>query len=172
MSDLPHVTTILQSAGLVDTKWFTEEDLARGTATHLATELLDQDDLDEDSLDPSIVGRIEAYKQFLEVEKPEWKEIEKFVSDETFGYCGTADRFGFIRGKWAVVDIKGPAQAKWHGVQLAAYAQARSPNKAVARYSLHLSDDGYKFIRHNGRNDWHVFLAALTIHNFKNEEKA
>lgn len=64
---IPSVTTILKKAGLTpdwsnvpDIEWYAD----RGKAIHTATEMWENGTLDDDSLDPRIVGHVEAYKSF------------------------------------------------------------------------------------------------------------
>jgi hypothetical protein len=49
--NLPSVTTILKSVGLIDASFYTIEGRERGSAVHLACEYFDQGDLDEDTLE-------------------------------------------------------------------------------------------------------------------------
>jgi hypothetical protein len=182
MSDLPHVTDVLRDAGLVDTKWFTQEGRDRGTAVHLATQYLDEGRLDEDSLDPTVRPKVQAYRLFKQQCKPQIIEVELHVRSETFGYCGTLDRYLYMDKEWGILDIKLGGESPWHGVQLAAYKAAlddrlgaktpdpMSPDRplsTIRRYSLYLDDTGYKLIPRTNRNDWKVFIAALTIANWR-----
>lgn len=160
-TDLPHVTDILARAGLIDTQWFKEYDLSRGSAVHAATHFLDQGDLSWESVDPVIVGRLRSYQRFLDEVKPIILAIEEGVENTALRYCGTLDRRVMLRGREAVIDIKGPSRAAWQGIQVAMYA-ACFP-RPLARYSLHLSDERYQLIEHKDRTDWDVAKAAITL---------
>lgn len=164
-SDLPHVTAILRDAGLVDVSHFTDYHRDRGSALHQATALLDDGDLDPESVDPAIEARLRQYDRFRQEVAPTWAAIEEPVENATYRYCGTLDRRGTIGVKECIIDIKGPTVAAWQALQVAAYA-ACFP-RPMKRWTLHLSDDGYKLIEHADRNDWKVFLAALTVANWK-----
>ena len=66
---VPGVSEIIEGAGLTDPnaqKYYTKFHADRGTAVHKACELYDKGILDEDSLDPEVVGYLEAYKKFTE----------------------------------------------------------------------------------------------------------
>lgn len=165
-SSYPRVTAIIKEAGLCDASWWTEYHRDKGSALHKATELLDRKDLDRSSVDPAIHGRLAAYERFLREVEPRIYSIEEEFVSEPYGYMGHRDRTLTINHRFGVLDVKPPTRYPWQGVQLAAYSVPLGPD--VARWSLHLSDDGtYKLIEHTDRNDWRVFLAALSIYNWK-----
>lgn len=158
---LPHVTDILAGAGLIDTQWFTDYDLSRGSAVHAATHYLDEGDLEWATVDPIIVGRLRSYQTFLDDVKPEILAVEEPVINEALRYCGTLDRRLVIHGREGVLDIKGPARLPWQALQVSMYA-ACFP-RSLARWTLHLSDDRYQLIEHKDRHDWDVAKAAITL---------
>ena len=63
----PSVTQILKDAGLIDTTWYTDEARERGRAVHLATQFLDEDDLDWDTVLPQYGGYLAAWERFKRV---------------------------------------------------------------------------------------------------------
>ena len=168
---IPSVTTIIKDCGLIDTTWFTEGATTRGTYVHQATELLDRDDLDEASLDPVLIPYVDAYRRFKQETGFVIDDIEKRVHNATYGYAGTLDRTGtFIGDKTkSIIDIKTGQPAKWHGVQLAAYALCyQEPHN---RYGVYLSNTGsYRLERYKNRQDTQVFLACLTVYKFRGDE--
>jgi len=121
---VPSVTTIIKECGLINMTWFTDGAATRGKYVHRATELLDRDDLDETSLDPALIPYVEAYKRFKQDTGFCINDIEKIVYNATYGYIGTLDRTGIFPNDKirSLIDIKTGQPAKWHGVQLAAYA--------------------------------------------------
>lgn len=167
---LPSVTQILSAVGLPDLsiipavtlQWKAE----LGTMVHLATELDDQNELDYDSLDDRIIPYLEAYQRFKDESAFEVKEIEKIVFDPVLGYAGKLDRFGVMRGKPALLDIKtGTFDPLSVGPQTAAYAK---PFGKCNRYALQLKDDSsYKLHRLNNDNDFNIFLSALNLYKWK-----
>ena len=165
MSDWPHVTGALKGAGLIDTEFIKPEYMARGTAVHLATQLWDEEDLDLESVDPVTLPRLEQWMRFRRDIEPEILAIEESVRNESYRYQGTLDRRLKIHGVDGILDIKGSDnQARWHGPQLAAYAACF--DRPLARWSLYLSDTAYRLVLRKDLNDWTVFLAALTLHNW------
>jgi hypothetical protein len=155
------VTDILAEAGLVDTAWFRQFDLDRGSALHRATELLDLGDLDWRSVDPVILGRLRQYQKFKDEVKPEILAIEEKVVNVLYGYQGKLDRRVKIQGREGILDIKGPSQAPWQSLQVGMYTATFQ--RPMARWTLHLSDDIYKLIEHKDRDDWTVAKAAITL---------
>ena len=160
-TDFPHVTSILARAGLIDTQWFKDFDLQRGTALHAATHYLDDGDLNWDTVDPVILGRLRAYQKFKDEVQPEILAIERVVVNPMYRYQGRLDRVMRIKGREGVVDLKGPSRAAWNGLQLVAYSACF--DRPMARWNLYLSDDGYRLVEQTGRLDWQAFKAALTL---------
>src|SRR3989338_6921714 len=71
------VTGILKVSGLIDTTWYNEPARVRGTYVHEATQFLDEDCLEWDSLDPVITPYVEAYARFKTESKFHVKRIEE-----------------------------------------------------------------------------------------------
>lgn len=167
------VNQVLEAAGL-QPMFVSPEKLKRagdvGMNVHLATELYDKGDLDEDSLDPDIYQQVQAYKKFRKDTKikiyPD--AIERIVYNRMYGYIGTLDRIIRINGNLAVLDIKSGALAGWVALQLAAYVECLK--KRIARYALQLKPNGkYNLKRYEDPNDVNVFLSALTIVNWRGD---
>ncbi|MCW5141090.1 PD-(D/E)XK nuclease family protein [Burkholderia cenocepacia] len=142
-----------------------------GQAVHRMTELYDLDDLDTDDLAPELMPYLSAWMKFRAETGFVPDAIELQLYHPALRYAGTLDRTGLIRGRRAVVDIKkmltlGPVI----GVQLAAYQELLAKNDTPVddRYGLGLRADGsYRLVPFADRNDWPVFLALLTLRNFK-----
>jgi hypothetical protein len=161
----PHVTDILAFVGLIDTQWFRDYDLSRGSAVHAATHYLDQGDLNWETVDPVILGRLRQYQLFVDEVHPEILAVEEKVVNEALQYQGTLDRRVRINGREGILDLKGPSQARWQALQVAMYA-ACFP-RPLARWTLHLSDERYQLIEHKDRHDWDVAKAAITLAAWK-----
>jgi hypothetical protein len=165
--ELPSVTTILKDVGLIDATHFNDYAMTRGTFVHQACEMVDLDTLDEEQLDPALVGYVAAYKRFRAEMDIKWTEIESPRHDASLGFAGTPDRIA----EKTVVDIKTGAPQPWHGPQLAAYtmlAHTAGASTLVKRYGLYLSDDGtYKLKRYENKGDFDVFRAAVVIYHAK-----
>jgi len=174
---LPHVTGVIKPledyAGVPPSvlEWASE----RGRMVHEACQFLDEDDLDESSLDPEIAPYVEAYRRFLEEVRPEWYAIEQPVHSDRYGYAGTLDRVGYLTGlkrsPRAVVDLKAVAKlSPVTGLQLAAYAEAWCVGGAaplIARYALQLRPDKtYRLKRYDEPTDLSTFLSQLSVANW------
>lgn len=140
----------------------------RGTAVHKACELLDLDDLDESTVDSSLVGYVEAWKAFMRDKTPNWRHIELIAHHQTLRYAGMLDRFGEIDGDEWVVDIKTSAtdHPVW-GIQTAAYAHLlNKPN--ARRATVQLRPNGtYRFKPWTDPTDWPVFVSLVTLNSWK-----
>jgi hypothetical protein len=162
---LPHVTELLAAAGLIETTWFRDYDLARGKALHEATQYLDEGDLKWETVDLVILGRLRSYQRFLDEVKPEILSVEEHVVNEVLGYQGTLDRRVRINGREGILDLKGPSQSHWNALQLMMYAGCF--HQTLARWNLYLSDERYQLVEHEDRKDWEVCKAILTLVSWK-----
>jgi hypothetical protein len=172
-NNLPSVTQILKSVGLIDTAFYTEEGRARGSAVHLACEYFDQGDLDEDSLDPQIAGYLQGYKDWVAHYGREFTWIELPMQDKTGIYVGTSDRI-LDRRPRQLWDIKtGPPQ-KWHKIQGAAYVNMMDDPFSYSRYGLYLRSSGKwkveEFPKTEYMADLAIFQSALNIYYFKEQK--
>jgi hypothetical protein len=172
--NLPSVTEILKSAGMIDTTWYTEEARQRGSAVHLACEYWDLGDLEEDSVDPAIAGYLQSYIAFRQTQGsavPEW--IEMPLMDKSGTYAGTPDRILVARPR-ALWDLKTGACQHWHRYQSAAYVNCLDDPFSYSRFGIYLRQNGNlpevrEFPKKEYMADLSIFMAALTIYNVKNQ---
>lgn len=167
---VPGVTSVLEAAGLLDFGGASEEQLRaareRGTAVHKLCELADLNDLDEDSIDESLVGYLDAWGRFKVEQAFEIEVVEQPVYNTTHRYAGTLDRCGLLPRSYGLVlvDIKTGQPQQATGPQTAAYLAALPrTDRARTRIAVYLQPDGrYAMVTHDDRNDFNIFLAALT----------
>jgi hypothetical protein len=181
---LPGVTSILKAVGIYVPPPMSDEDrefyLARGKAVHAACELLDAGTLDEDSVDPAIAGRVDAYRAFRAQESFRRVGSELRVGSDCYRFAGTPDLLGWISGEFAIIDLKSAAAPdRATAIQCAAYAKAWEEchllhgcdtGRVERTYSLNLRDGGtFRLTRLDKLepNAWQVFLAALTVYNWR-----
>jgi hypothetical protein len=174
---VPHVTAITDT--LIDFGGIAPDVLEhardRGTAVHLLTELHDRGELDEDALADELRGYLTAYRRFIAEADPQWDAIEQRVYSARYRYAGTLDRVGSIGGKRSrkgvLVDIKATASIQPAvGPQTAAYAHAYGDSR-LARFALQLRPDGtYRFHECRDQSDLPVFLAAMTVYNWRRNQ--
>lgn len=161
---VPGVTEVLKENGLINDEWYTEASSERGRAIHLATEFDDDGDLDEETLDPGILGYVQAWRQFKFDTHPTVLQKETVVVDPFGRYAGTEDRtitFPSSRME-AVIDIKSGEPCFWHPIQTAAYARCHP--KPVHRYAVYLRSNGtYRMAPHKDRSDEVIWEACLTL---------
>ena len=175
----PRVTKILSESGLIDLSYINEDILTRaggfGTACHEACRLNDLNNLNEATLDPALKSYLDAWIKFSKDSLLENIEIEQKVSSERYQYRGTPDRISLFKGKITVIDIKTgqiyPSAAIQTAAYLEAYNESRPRTKrAKERLIIQLCEDGtYRLPNADffNKSDFSVFLACLTITNYK-----
>ena len=165
---IPSVTQVLTLSGISDVSGVPVHILQRaadiGTAVHKATELLEEGDLDLDSLDPATVGFVRAYQLFREQQQWESEYVERRgVCDGPLPYGFCVDRIGTSKDGRFLLDIKTSSkpQPSW-AIQTAAYCSGIGIS--LPRAVVHLSKDGtYKIISHEDDSDFGVWESALRV---------
>jgi hypothetical protein len=179
----PSVTQILKDAGLIDTTWYTDEARERGRAVHLATQFLDEDDLDWDSVLPPYRGYVAAWERFkqeahfvISRDSNGKLLIEYLLFQPLSGYCGMLDRVGTIGATEYLIDIKTGDPQDWHGYQLAAYSQCLANPHSRKRMTVHLRANGSYSAREHALTafpyDWQVFAAAAVVWHAKHRRRS
>ena len=163
---IPSVTQVLsfgQDLSRIP-RWTAE----RGTAFHLATEYLDQDDLDWDSLDPLVRPHVEAYAKWKQHAKPTFMLSEWKVWGEIDGlrFAGTVDRVICPNPhEQEVIDLKSGQPRKEHGAQLAAYSAALQQREGLmirgCKGVYCLKDGTFSEKPYDGREHLEVFRTKL-----------
>lgn len=175
---VPSVTQLLGEFGLVDfssvPKDVLEYKRVLGTAAHYAIDLMEHDDLDEESLSPEIKPYLEAYKLFREISGFEPRSTENLLYSKKWRFAGTMDQqglhFGSIGQEEAIIDYK----CTWKlygscGPQLQAYRilfEENNPGVKIKRlFALQLKPTGrYELQEFKDQNDKQDFLACLWLH--------
>lgn len=179
---VPGVTKILGAANLIDMSMVPRDILERawafGSAVHRATELDDQNNLDESVLDLALKPYLEAWRKFTRETSFKILAIEERVYSKKYGYAGTLDRRGMLGGKHTLVDIKtGADEGAATPIQLAAYERAwnegkKTQEKIKERLVVRLKGDGTYVLPGNGyfkKSDFSVFLSALTLYSWRTQ---
>lgn len=160
-----------------------ERKRALGTAVHLACELYDQGELDEDGLSAELVPYLYAWIKFRAECGVEILANERRLYHPLLRFAGTLDRVTTHRSAkgaptW-LLDLKtseDPAPA--YGVQLFGYLLLLACNTDEAvkpehlaglrRGTVHLRDDGtYRLHEYKNPNDEAAFRALLSIAQWK-----
>lgn len=177
---LPGVTSLLESLydfGAIP-EWILDRKSQIGTDVHLACEFVDDDSLDEDSIEPEIRGYVDAYRRFLRENDVKWTHVEHRAYHSTRFYAGTLDREGFVNGDVTQLDLKTVATlTDAVGVQLAGYVELRRNERARAgddspfnpkRQALQLMPTGkYRLVPFASPDDLPCFLSLLTLNVWK-----
>lgn len=176
---MPGVTTVLQDAGFYN--FGPDRDalrvaLERGRVVHKLTELDDNGTLDEDSVDPALVGYLAAWRLFRSEKHFIPSATEARVVHAYYKYAGTLDATGEmddLRGRRhkVILDKKTGAEQRTTGYQTAAYLAALFDQcrlSKAARYGVYLQANGkYELVPYTNDGDLGVFLAALTCYNVR-----
>jgi len=144
-----------------------------GQWVHEGIELDLRDDLDEDTIDDSWLGYFQGWRKFRTESGFVIEEAEQRVFSKKYNYAGTLDLLGALpKIGQVLIDTKCTATMYPSvGPQTAAYAEARGVPKAK-RYALQLKPAGtYELHPCADRGDLGVFMAALTLHNWRKQWK-
>lgn len=178
---VPSTTQVLQEMGFVDSSWFTPEAATRGKYVHKIIELHIMQELDEGTVDDSLVGYFDAFKRFQEeadIDTDTWT-VEKPLASAIHRFAGTPDFVGIINGKCAVIDLKTSVTVSpSEQLQTAAYQMLLSERDRTGtmpvthRFSLHVTAEGtYRLIEHKDRQDRQIFLAALACYQWQHNQR-
>lgn len=133
----------------------------RGTWVHEATVLMDEDDLDWDTVPEEWSGYLDAYRLFRMEADFVISHREAPLVHPVYRFAGTTDIAGTLNGQDAVIDIKtGDSRLFWP-LQLSGYSLLLGGN-GRKRFSLRLRANGdYRLDSHDDPKDGRLFLAAL-----------
>lgn len=171
---LESVTEILEQSGIADYRFSNGEAMLRGTYVHTATEMIDRGTLDWSDLDPVLAPYCKAYQAFIEDKRPEIILSEKPLYHAAHLYAGKLDRVIRMDGATCLIDVKTGVPNRATAIQVAAYRELVRVNRDVTLkkcFSLHLRDDGTYRLNpvENLRQNYSIFLAALTVERYKKE---
>lgn len=160
---------------------------AFGSAVHLACELDESAELDDEATDERVMRCVHAWRKFKADTGASVVMTEQRLYHPGMHFAGTLDRLLYLRSPGAqagatwIIDLKTSAEAHAsYGVQLAGYAlllRAGSDGlidnlAGLRRGTVHLSDDGaYRLHEHRNYNDEAAFMACLALHNWKESTK-
>lgn len=164
------VTQVIAGAGLYGdaVKFFDDYSRDRGRIVHKAIELHIQGDLDPATVDPALAGFYQAYQNFEKDTGFYPGYLEHVLYSDALRVAGRVDMIGPLNDAAAIIDLKTSATpSPATGIQLAAYQELYGGHLSK-RFALHLGADGkYRLVEYKDRNDRAVFLAAVTLHNWR-----
>ena len=136
---LPSITQILKAEGFIDDTWYNDWARDKGSHVHAAVHYDILGTLDEDDLDPEIVPYLKAFRKFMKESGFKVEKSEVPGVNTVYGFAGTPDMVGNFP----------------------------SPTP-VRRFALELNKNAkYKLIPHVNSGDFGVFLAAVAIWKWK-----
>jgi hypothetical protein len=147
---------------------FVDPDLLRrarlfGQHVHLATDLFDKGELDEENLDAPLIPYLNAYKKFLSETGFVVTSSEQLIYHARYKYAGRLDKRGTWKSTTWLLDIKSGLVPRTVGLQTSAYQMA-CDDKPRRRLCLQLMRNRYKLHKCDAATDWHLFLSALNLH--------
>jgi len=143
-----------------------------GQNVHAACDLYNREQLDWDSLDPSLEPYVRAWASFLEDTGAVVIASECRVYHDQLGYAGTPDIILAWGPRTVIPDLKATAAVpRTVGIQTVAYAKAYARMhgcREPERYCIHLQDGKYRSHKRTDPADWSMFLSCLNIWKFNN----
>jgi hypothetical protein len=154
----PSVTTVLKASGYIDDRWMTEEGRERGSAVHeLCERYASGERFDKRGRELASLEYVNAFAAWMRDTMAYAITTECIIHHMLNGrpYAGRFDLLAEIGRKRQLVDLKTGAKAKWHKIQIAAYALARFDDERLVNPDqcscLYLRADGsYKEDRMSG----------------------
>jgi hypothetical protein len=144
--------------------------LTRGASCHAAYAYMAQGVQIEAA--PGTEGFVEQWKAWRDTVKPEFREIERMVSDTVLGVAGTMDALAVIDGVLYIIDYKASSDPLTP-VQMAAYANmyAREVKRKPIPKGIEvvISEDKWSMNTVPLDRAWSRFMAMLTVYNMKRE---
>lgn len=176
---LPSVTQILEDVGIIDYSGIPgasrEQYLLRGQIVHACTQFDDEmsvegNRLADDQIDPRVAGYVEAWRRFRRDTGFTPELIEHRAANKQYGFAGTLDRTGRLRGETGVGlwDIKTGHAMPWTRLQLAAYASFFEKPRTLLRSVVELHEDGtycvpFVWQARDWMTDFNIFLSAVNV---------
>lgn len=178
---IPSVTQCTQEAGLMDLIFVKQDVLAYkadiGNKVHAATEMYDRDNLNIETLHPILKGYVNAWIKFRTETGFTPIMTEQKWFHPLYRYSGRVDRIGDMQGKLSQLDIKSGVPHRSYAIQSAGYTELYNYGKPKRehikrRFAVYLREDGtYQLKEYKDPRDIKIFLACLTITNYKRSKK-
>jgi hypothetical protein len=161
---IPSLTGVLTRMGFIESRWFSEQSRNKGTLIHEAIAMLAEGDLDWESVDKKILGKVRAADRFFCETKSKALVIERPMFHGGLWVATTPDLVLETPRGLAVVDNKSGAELPWHPIQTAIQKMVAEDFLRMVipyRMSLYLKENGtYDFKEHADRRD---ITAAFNI---------
>lgn len=159
----PHITGMLEAAGEIDARWYTEESSERGRAVHRLTAEYDLNALDlatAQTDDPRHRGYLLAHAKAMAILRPEFLSVEEPLVHPRWRFGGRPDRVIVLDRMLGVLEIKSGGIERSHQIQTALQAilvatDLRLPAHHVKRWCLYVGEKGkFKLEEHVSRRNF------------------
>jgi len=169
--EVPSVTQVLDDAGLVDKRWYTDEACLRGRYVDVATELHDAGKLDWSKVPAQYVPYVEAWVLFRKESQIQILGQKERRYSAIYHYAGECDKRVLWGGETGILDIKTGARPAWYALQLAGYIGLQPV--ATGRIGVVLKPNGGYSMKHYSYDpgDWDAFRGALAVCHWKRNHK-
>lgn len=141
---IPSVTQVLKAAGVIDDRWYTAEARDKGSAVHKLCERYAQGERqDRHGRALADLPYVNAFARWV-ADYCVWAiatECRVYHKVNGKAYAGTFDLLAEIEGRRELIDIKSGVPARWHVVQLAAYAMAQPTDDTGASWGRSVNPD-------------------------------
>ena len=166
-AEVPHITGLLVSAGIVDPQFYTEESRIRGTAVHDLTRDYDLGALPVDGCKSVYKPYLLAHAAAMGMLKPEILAIESPAVHPVYRFGGRSDRVLKLSGLRGVWEIKSGAREASHAIQTALQAMLDSvecgiPAEHLGRWCCYVKANGKFSVEvHDSKSDFDVAREIL-----------
>jgi hypothetical protein len=160
---VPGMSEIELVSGRLNDRWFTQHGRDRGSVVHQLTCDLELGQRTLDDIEGELRPWVLAYAQFVADERPRWTMLEQTVVNRELGCATTIDRFGWLKGGWATLNIKTGGKHRTHSVVRAGEVLTQFGYRApVQRFTLRIMPSGgYVLDAHESDHDFTLFLNDL-----------
>ena len=162
---LPHITGLLDAAGLIDDRWYTEESCERGTAVHNLTASFDLGGLDLAScVSPYrgyLLGYVDGITKLRALLGVKFLDIEVPMVHRILRFGGRPDRtMRLLKKALGILEVKTGDETDAHPIQTALQAILAAdeydlPAEAWLRYVAYVGAGGRcRIIQHKNPRDF------------------
>jgi hypothetical protein len=147
-----------------------------GHAVHAACALMCQKNLEWSTVDPKVLGYVQAAQKFLREADVRVLAVEYRMCDPELWVAGTLDLLGLMKSKTCVFDWKATeVMPRTAALQTAAYDHLYRRNiggsrtRFNKRYGVQLfADSTYKLFPFDDERDYNWFKSALNLWHWRN----
>jgi len=170
---VPGVTSVIRgfAPSFGAGQWY----LDRGSAVHRAVQLQLEGRLNWDTVQPEIMGRVNAVLKFIADVGLRVEQVEVKAVHPIYQYAGTVDCIGETQSGRVILDWKGTVDAASE-LQLGAYAMLPEAGRIARGAAVEVRDDGtYRAHWYSGRElafAGRTFLAMLTVNQWQKQHNA